>query len=205
MAPDRKGKRTENRSPTRLLSPAFLPRTPPVGPVTSTSTTTTSISRLFTKGSHSTSTRARTPPRQSSLKNRPPSIQTNSSRSSFADILSPMSVVPSAPSSGRSTPRNVAFGPLPEPLRPEGAPSKFREHKEAKAKAKRSRGRHGEPGSGLKLKSGEKEESSWWMTWLTGGSGLSMSAARQEERFEDRMARSWGRPGFMGEEMPWAV
>lgn len=39
-------------------------------------------------------------------------------------------------------------------------------------------------------------ERSWWTTWLTGGSMLSMSAARQEEKTEDRMARAWGRSGL---------
>ncbi|EJD01354.1 uncharacterized protein FOMMEDRAFT_169492 [Fomitiporia mediterranea MF3/22] len=199
---DAKGKHPEGKS--SRPPPAFLPRSPPVGPVSSTSTTTTSISRLYTKGSHSTSTRPRSPPRQSSLKHRPPPLDTvpSASTTSISSLRSPVSKLSSTTSSGRSTPRSVAFGPLPEPIRPEGAPSRFKEQREAKAKSKarsRSGSRSGKDrkGSGKNSSGKEKdEESSWWTTWLTGGSALSMSASRNEERVEDRMARSWGRPGM---------
>lgn len=69
----------------------------------------------------------------------------------------------------------------------------FQEQKEAK-RAKKKGERGGRRGGGLKEK--EKEaESSWWTTWLTGGSSLSMSPTKHEERTEDRMAR-WSRPGM---------
>ncbi|KAL5527473.1 hypothetical protein ACEPAG_6264 [Sanghuangporus baumii] len=188
-------------------APAFLPRSPPVSPVLSTSTTTTSISRLYTKGSHSTSTRPRSPPRHSSLKHRPPPLDADPSPSttSISSLRSPLPAHSSGTSSGRSTPRSVAFGPLPEPIRPDGAPSRFREQREAKAKAKKARSGSSSRTSGKDGRGGhenDKEESSWWTTWLTGGSSLSMSASRAEERAEDRMARSWGRPGTFDE---WAV
>lgn len=203
-SPDLKGKTPERNSPSRM--PALQPRSPPVVPVSSTSTTTTSISRLFTKGAHSTTTRPRSPPKQSSLKRRPPQLDTGldtpNSSGSLLPSPRPGSSLPSATSSGRSTPRTVAFGPLPEPHRREGERSAFREHREAKAKAKalqRSKTDGSHQGAGRKDRNGkfkEREgESSWWTTWLTGGSGLSMSAGRLEERVEDRMARSWGRPG----------
>ncbi|KAH8118422.1 hypothetical protein DFH11DRAFT_1567303 [Phellopilus nigrolimitatus] len=200
MSPDPKAKQPESRSP------AFTPRTPPVTPVTSTSTTTTSISRLFTKGAHSTSTRAPSPPRHSSLKQRssaPPSIQTDtfSPNLNISELTGPASASASGASSGRSTPRTVAFGPLPESYagsKPGGAPTKFQEQKEAKAKAKaRSKSK---AGGGKGRKDGEN---SWWTTWLTGGSVLSMSATRQEEHADDRFARSWGRPGLGFDD--WAV
>jgi len=114
------------------------------------------------------------------------------------DLASPHSRT----SSGRSTPRNVVFGPLPESYggsKGEG-PSNFQKQKEAKARAK-GKGKGKDFGKG-KEKDGE---SSWWTTWLTGGSGLSMSAARHEERAEDRMARSWGRPGMNGNFEDWPI
>ena len=51
-----------------LRAPVFLPVTPAV-PVAGTSNTTASISRLFTKAIHSSSTRPPSPPKHSSLKN----------------------------------------------------------------------------------------------------------------------------------------
>ena len=92
----------------------------------------------------------------------------------------------------------VAFGPLPESYAESkggsGTPSKFQEQKEAKKAKSKLKSREG--GKRGKDHDREKEESSWWTTWLTGGSVLSMNAARQEERAEDRMARTWGRPGM---------
>ncbi|KAJ3503148.1 hypothetical protein NLJ89_g8559 [Agrocybe chaxingu] len=52
----------------RLKPPAFMPCTPAPVPQASTSTATASISRLFTKGTHSSSTRAPSPPRLSAMK-----------------------------------------------------------------------------------------------------------------------------------------
>ncbi|THH11742.1 hypothetical protein EW145_g483 [Phellinidium pouzarii] len=213
---DLKDKGAENISPTRA-APSFSPRSPPVGPVAGTSTTTTSISRLFTKGSHSTSTRAPSPPRHSSLKQRSPvpsmmQPRTSSSTLSISDLLTLRSANASGTSSGHSSPHRVVFGPLPESYagsRPDGTPSKFKEQKEAKARSKsRSRdsggGKRGRDrdGTGQKEKDGE---SSWWTTWLIGGSTLSMSASRQEERAENRMARSWGRPAMGAAFEDWTV
>ena len=53
----------------RLKPPKFMPRTPAPVPEAGTSTATASISRLFTKGTHSSSTHAPLPPRQSAMKN----------------------------------------------------------------------------------------------------------------------------------------
>ena len=176
-------------------SPRFAPRSPPVEPTISTSTTTTSISRLFTKNRHSTSTRAPSPPRQSSLKHRPPPLLTT--QLSVSDI----SASQSANSSGRSTPRTVAFGPLPESYAGSkgNSLSRFRERKEAKARAKSDKAKRSAKTSREKdgsEKGKDSDVNSWWSIWLTGGSGMSVSSSRHEERSEDRMARSWTRPGF---------
>ncbi|KAF9035036.1 hypothetical protein BDZ89DRAFT_1157859 [Hymenopellis radicata] len=67
-----------------------FPISPASPPEASTSTATASISRLFTKGTHSSSTRPPSPPRQSVLK------------------------APTPSSSGRSTPKRISFAELPE-------------------------------------------------------------------------------------------
>lgn len=223
----------KGKSPER---PRFMPRSPPVAPSLKSSTTTTSISRLFTKGTHSTTTRPPSPPKHSSLKRRsqPPPLQTDengalmpnaplspaSTSNSVSDLLSPSVSSNSRLSSGRSTPLRVAFGPLPESYSSsgskDGTPSRFQEQRAARARRKKKstsgghdEGRDREDGSrhGRGRHSRESpSESSWWTTWLTGGSMLSMSANRLEERAEDRMARApgWGRPGGGGFE-DWAV
>ncbi|TDL29369.1 hypothetical protein BD410DRAFT_892675 [Rickenella mellea] len=167
---------------------SFQPRSPPVAPVVGTTSTTTSISRLLTKGSHSTSARARSPPRHSSLKNR---LAGTPATLSIPDS-DPNS---SHPSSGRSTPRQVAFGPLPESYTTSkgGSSPKFREKSLKKTRSK-DRERKRDSGS----------DTSWWTAWLTGGSNLTTSPARHEERMEERVARSMGRPGMSGVE-EWAV
>ncbi|TFK70970.1 hypothetical protein BDN72DRAFT_765773, partial [Pluteus cervinus] len=51
-----------------MKAPAFMPRSPAPLAESGTSTATASISRLFTKGVHSSSTRPPSPPRQSAMK-----------------------------------------------------------------------------------------------------------------------------------------
>jgi hypothetical protein len=127
-------------------------------------------------------------------------------------IPDPTTASHSATSSGRSTPRNVAFGPLPESYagsKDANSPSRFKERKEAKARAKSNKARKAaaaaDKGKGKESGREKESEASWWTVWLTGGSGLSMSTSRQEERSEDRMARSWARPGFGGGLEDWSV
>ncbi|KAF8915165.1 hypothetical protein CPB85DRAFT_1294658 [Mucidula mucida] len=84
-----------------------LPQPPP--PLF-TSTATASISRLFTKGTHSSSTRPPSPPRQSVLK------------------------APTPSSSGRSTPKRISFAELPEAH--QSKTGKFRKKKKRKGKEK---------------------------------------------------------------------
>lgn len=233
---EEKEKVDKGKSPAR---PVFLPRSPPVAPSLKASTTTTSISRLYSKGAHSTTTRPPTPPKHSSLKRRtPPPLQTDengvpgtpnaplsaaSTSNSISDLLSPTPASPSRLSSGRSTPLRVAFGPLPESHSSsssrDGVPSRFQEQRAAKARRKKrnasgandadgdgdgaSNSRSRDRGGGHSRES--PSESSWWTTWLTGGSLLSMSASRMEERAEDRIARTWGRPGAGAGFEEWAV
>ncbi|TFK22360.1 hypothetical protein FA15DRAFT_671660 [Coprinopsis marcescibilis] len=54
--------------------PAFMPRTPAPTPSAGTSTATASISKLFTKGVHSSSTRPRSPPLRSNIKGKAPRL-----------------------------------------------------------------------------------------------------------------------------------
>ncbi|CCM01749.1 uncharacterized protein FIBRA_03815 [Fibroporia radiculosa] len=188
--------------------PSFL-SPPSVAPVSSTSTATASVSRLFTKSRHSSSTRPPSPPRQSSLKNRsaPPTPVLTSPPPTptllgLPDTLRISSIVNgsvhSATSSGRSTPKRISFAELPESYagsRPEGAPSKLRDKVRSKSK------RRGKRADGRKSDGSDKDEgNAWWMGWLLGaagtgsGSGLSLGATREE-----RVPRSpnWNsRPGY---------
>ena len=184
-------------------APAFLPRTPAPVADAATSTATASISRLFTKGTHSSSTRPPSPPRQSSMKR---TGSTNPSPSptvlSMPDMLSVFGG--STPSSGRSTPKRISFAALPESYtstRPEGSSSKFNEQKQ------RRRKRGGTTGDGEKGKESE-ESGGWWSEWLGGSGtphGLTMSLARQEERVQDRVTRNWSGRGYGGGLDEWAV
>ncbi|KAF8165681.1 hypothetical protein B0H34DRAFT_690031 [Crassisporium funariophilum] len=222
-APVQVSRASSMNSQQRLRAPAFLPRTPAPVAEAGTSTATASISRLFTKGTHSSSTRAPEPPLQSAMK--------RSSSSSTSVPPSPSSPVPSTPtfstvpiprtlsipdmvvkvlggsipSSGQSTPsKRISFAQLPESYastRPGGVTSKFKD-KQSRRKRKANGVSSTSSGKGGKGKGKEGEEDGWWngYGWLsTGGSsshGLSLSLARQEQRMEDRTTRNWG--GRMG-------
>ncbi|TFK43916.1 hypothetical protein BDQ12DRAFT_695917 [Crucibulum laeve] len=217
----KRGHEATSPSPStkRLRAPNFLPRTPPPAAEAGTSTATASISRLLTKGTHSSSTRPPSPPRQSAMKRPSPAgtapstpltplspSHSQSSSLSIPDLFSAgmaRALGSNTPSSGRSTPKRISFAQLPESYassRPEGSSAKFRERKEKKSKGKgKGKGRTG--GSGK-----EKQESGGWFSgWLgPGPSGLNVSLAKHEERMEDRMSRSWG--GRMGSGLDeWAV
>lgn len=175
-------------------APAFLPITPSPAPIQGTSTATASISRLYTKGRHSMSTRPPSPPAHSSLKVRsvPPTPAPSPSTMSLSEVFGNgvARVMRSAPSSGVSTPKHISFAELPESYsgsRP--GTSKLRERKSKK-----------------KSKESDKEEANGWLKMLLGG-GLSPGASMgsREERMEERMTRGWGsRPGY-GTLDDWAV
>ena len=204
-----------NRS--HLRAPPFLPRTPAPIAESGTSTATASISRLLTKGTHSSSTRPPSPPRQSAMKRSPSSstslssvpptptsTRPNSNLNTPLALSFPEVVVKvlgggsSASSSGVSTPsKRISFAELPESYastKPNGSTStRFKD------KHNRTKRKNGGGGRGGKEQS-SPERTGWWNGWLTtGGSdlhGLTMTLARQEERIEDRTSRNWG--GRMG-------
>ncbi|KAG6897175.1 hypothetical protein C0992_003564 [Termitomyces sp. T32_za158] len=197
-------------SPRRLRAPAFLPRTPAPVAQAATSTATASISRLYTKAKHTSSTRPPSPPRQSAMK--PPrshSTQSLVDAPENGDAKSPSpapapalrfpgllgvrnwstaslrSLGGSAPSSGRSTPKRISFAELPESYRSGSARFGRRERKR-RGSRRRERGQDDVEGE-------EGEGEGWWGTWFLGGGGVAR---------EERIERSWGArmpgapPGF---------
>ncbi|OAX44063.1 hypothetical protein K503DRAFT_846817 [Rhizopogon vinicolor AM-OR11-026] len=126
----------------QLRFPNFMPVTPAPAPISGTSTATASVSRLFTKGRHSSSTRPPSPPTHSSLKVRsePPTPAPSPSTGSLPDIFGNgvTNVLRSNPPSGVSTPsKRISFAELPESYassRP--GTSKFQEKKSRSRKRK---------------------------------------------------------------------
>jgi hypothetical protein len=198
----------EVATPQRLKAPAFFPRTPPPVASSGTSTATASVSRLFTKSTHHSSTRPPSPPRHSSLKRSSglstPTTATPSPTSPGFLSAGVARITGSASSSGRSTPKRISFAELPESYansRPIGS-SRFKEKKNrsrSKTKAKNQADR------------AREENGAWWAGWLLGGAGaggvsaLNFGAQRHEERLEDRAARSWGGRSGFGAVDDWAV
>ncbi|KAG0709906.1 hypothetical protein DFH29DRAFT_886398 [Suillus ampliporus] len=183
------------KDPKKNRSPAFMPVTPSPAPIAGTSTATASISRLFTKGRHSSSTRPPSPPRHSSLKVRsvPPTPRSSPSTGSLSDMFGNgvAKVLGNDPPSGVSTPKRISFAELPESYastRP--GPSKLTENRK-----NRSRKRKGKD---------EAEETRGWLETLFSVGPASASSGRMEERMEERMARGWNRPGS-GTLDDWAV
>lgn len=167
---DREQDRAKAASQQQPKRPAFLlPRSPSVVALAEPSTATASVSRLFTRGTHSTRD---APPTRPSLKPSTP-------------VGGPDSL--STPSSGRSTPRQVAFAQLPEPYSAEGTRRGFGDKKDGKGKGKdRAKDRDKKPAEG----------GGWW-TMLFGAitppTSTHATPGRMEDRVEDRMARSWAR------------
>ncbi|KZT29366.1 hypothetical protein NEOLEDRAFT_594157 [Neolentinus lepideus HHB14362 ss-1] len=166
----------------------FLPKSPPPAPASGTSTATASISRLFTKGMHHSSTRPPSPPRHSSLKQRSaPPTPVSASPSLLGIPDSPLSR--SSASSGRSTPKRISFAELPESYgssKPGGSESSKYPSKRGKKKKNKER-------------SDSEGSAGWWASWLLGangtygGAGMSMSVERAEERgVAEGAGRGWG-------------
>lgn len=176
----------------RVQTPKFLlPRSPPLPPEAQTSNATASVSRLFTKATHSSSTRAPSPPKVSSLKGKgkeravnelavptPPTLSSMPSSSSIArdferrrtpSTLSVSDMVGvavalshSQSGSGRSTPKRISFAELPESYG-----------------ASRPSGTGGSSTRRRKQKEKGKEDQGWWSSWF---GGLSYG-----DRMEERM------------------
>lgn len=180
-------------------TPAFL-KPPPVAPVADASTATASVSRLFTKARHTSSTRPPSPPRHSALKGRSgrsapptptsPALSLSSSWLSVSDAIG-------IGSSGRSTPNRVSF--IEPPDAKQGG-------KDKSSLRTRSRSRSRSKGKG---KAGDGESSDtptgWW-SWLVGPAPS--STIPPYVRQEDRLGRGAGwvpRAGFGGGMEEWGV
>ncbi|PPQ66721.1 hypothetical protein CVT26_009523 [Gymnopilus dilepis] len=236
--PSSRTSRSASINGQRLRPPAFMPRTPATVVEAGTSTTTASISRLFTKGKHTSSTRAPSPPRQSAMKRSAPPSALHSpslsvSNSMGSAVPSPTATSLSIPdlvskvlrggsvgtpsSSGQSTPsKRISFAELPESYASTRPPSSRFSKASKAARKRKGKGKlvdvasngYGSEGNDDLLGGGGR----WWGGWLNpGGSGLyglGASLARQEEKMEDRMTRSWGgrlNAGFGGGLDEWAV
>ncbi|KAG1783023.1 hypothetical protein EV702DRAFT_1059671 [Suillus placidus] len=185
------------KDPKQSRSPNFMPVTPAPAPVAGTSTATASISRLFTKGRHSSSTRPPSPPTHSSLKvhSVPPTPRSSPSIGSLSDMFGNgvAKVLGSDPPSGVSTPKRISFAELPESY----ASSRPGHSKISEKRKNRSRKRKG--------KDEEGGETLGWFERLFTAGPESTSSARIDDRMEERMSRGWGsRPGG-GTLDDWAV
>lgn len=187
---DEQSSLTSVNSPPRKdrRSPNFMPVTPAPTPVAGTSTATASISRLFTKGRHSSSTRPPSPPTHSSLK--VPSVPSTPRSSRSSGSLSDKfgngvaKVLGSHPPSGVSTPKRISFAELPESY----ASSRPGSSKISDKRKSRSRKRKG--------KDEEEAETLGWFEKLFIAGHTGTSSARIDDRMEERMSRGWGsRPG----------
>ncbi|KAG1892165.1 hypothetical protein F4604DRAFT_1697944 [Suillus subluteus] len=169
-------------------SPNFMPVTPVPAPVAGTSTATASISRLFTKSRHSSSTRPPSPPTHSSLKapSVPPTPRSSPSIGSLSDMFGSgvAKALRSNPPSGLSTPKRISFAELPESY----ASSRPGSSKISDKRKNRSRKRKG--------KDEEEGETLGWFERLFIGGPMSTNSARIDDRMEERISRGWGsRPG----------
>lgn len=178
-------------------SPNFMPVTPAPTPVAGTSTATASISRLFTKGRHSSSTRPPSPPTHSSLKvpSVPPTPRSSPSAGSLSDMFGNgvAKVLGSDPPSGVSTPKRISFAELPESY----ASSRPGSSKISETRKNRSRKRKG--------KDTEEGETLGWFERLFTVGPMNTSSVRIDDRMEERMLRGLGsRPGG-GTLDDWAV
>lgn len=191
--------------PKEVPKPSFL-KPPTVVPIADTSHATASVSRLFTKPRHSSSTRAPSPPRVSAMKGKSgrsapptpisPSLSLSSSWISVSDAMG----IGSRVGSGRNTPNRVSFAELPDNGRDKDTPSSSRIRSRSRSRSRKGKARGDESGS-------EDGSGKWW-TWLLGPAPASGPAAPTYVRQEERVARgsAWGpRPGFAGSIEEWGV
>ncbi|KAI0796246.1 hypothetical protein BC629DRAFT_1504110 [Irpex lacteus] len=203
-----KGKEREQElpRPALLLSPTVTT------PVADTSHATASVSRLFTKARHTSSTRPPSPPRHSSMKGSGNTLRNQRERElSETAPPTPISPVPSLSgswlsvsdalsfkgsrgSSGRSTPNRVSFAELPTDTgQHTNKVSRSRSRSRSRSKSK---GRNGKGGKG----DSSDGEGPWWM-WLLGPNS---TYSKSEERIS-RGAVWAPRPGFGGSIEEWGA
>ncbi|KAF7789410.1 hypothetical protein EIP86_000354 [Pleurotus ostreatoroseus] len=151
----------QNNPPPPPKVPAFLKPTA-VEPVADTSHATASVSRLFTKPRHTSSTRPPSPPRVSAMKGRSgrsapptpisPALSSSSSWLSVSDAFG-------VGGSGRSTPSRVSF------IEPPDADTHGKDKSTLKTRS-RSKSRR-RKGKGREASSSDEGAGKWWM-WLLG-------------------------------------
>ncbi|KAG6819868.1 hypothetical protein H0H93_007853 [Arthromyces matolae] len=219
-----------NNQRPRLRAPAFLPRTPAPLPDARTSTATASITRLYTKGKHTSSTRAGSPPpRGSALKGSragtpTPSLPVTPTRSASegtrttpttngnSTYAQTMLNVPSllirtfstGSLSGSSAPSSGRSTPkrisFAELPEPYLGSGEMRER--VKRRRERKRGVGGKTkAEGRNNSKAEDEEEGWWTKWILGAT-TSASAVSREERWGSRMP---GAPIGYGPGDEWGV
>ncbi|EIW76201.1 hypothetical protein CONPUDRAFT_139635 [Coniophora puteana RWD-64-598 SS2] len=211
-----------------MRPPSFMPTSPAPQAVTGESTATASISRLYTKGRHSLSTRAPSPPARSSLKmstnttpihTQPATPMPSPSPSTlgFADrfgsgVARVLGGSRSGSISGRSTPRRISFIEVPPE---EGGPSGRNSIRERRARRRsgsgsRRKGRTRKGGggvSGLPEQLEDDDLSGWIKGWFKGTIPSSQGVGGSRyDGVDERVGRGWGasRPGF-GTMDDWAV
>jgi hypothetical protein len=181
--------------------PMFL-KPPSVAPIADTSNATASVSRLFTKARHTTSTRPPSPPRHSALKGKSgrsvpptptsPALSLSSSWQSVSDAIG------IGGGSGRTTPNRVSFIEPPDAAKGSKDKSSLRTRSRSRTKGKG--------------KSGDGELSDtptgWW-TWLIGPAPAAGGTnVPPYVRQEERLVRGGGwapRAGFGGSTEEWGV
>ena len=198
--------------------PSFL-IPPVVEPTSGTSTATASVSRLFTKGRHSSSTRPPSPPRHSSMKSRSTPPTPNHTPSPSVSMLSVSDAIVNGLGlgSGHSTPKRISFAELPESYassrsRSGSSPTRTSSNSSGSRASKR-KGKHRVLDKG----GGEGNPTGWLYEWLFSATGTgplvgssssrtspSESFLRQDERFT-RNPMWASRPGFGSSIEDWAV
>ncbi|KAI0832731.1 hypothetical protein BC628DRAFT_346901 [Trametes gibbosa] len=220
------GRGSTSSAPPSLPRPSLL-SPPVVAPTSGTSTATASVSRLFTKSRHTSSTRPPSPPRQSSMKGRsrpstpitpltpaPPTPSPSPSLLNVPDMFGSMlgGRTRSGTSSGASTPKRISFAEPPEPYsssKPEGSSSRFRPAKSRSSSKSRGRtkGKGKDEGKGKgKARGGSSddgedgERGGWWTGWLLGaaGAGSASGLGVGRARSEERYVYAGGRAGGVG-------
>ncbi|KDQ29611.1 hypothetical protein PLEOSDRAFT_61538 [Pleurotus ostreatus PC15] len=154
----------------RLKRPQFI-ISPPPKVEAGASTATASISRLYTKAKHTSSTRPPSPPRYSSLKGGSSGRNTP--------------LTPGSPggSSGRTTPKRISFAELPE-----GFPGIGGSKIGSKGKGRETRRKEAD---------GSTRGPAWWATWLLGGS-LSDDGGSPTRASSSKASLGEGGPSGMG-------
>ncbi|EKM59889.1 uncharacterized protein PHACADRAFT_181828 [Phanerochaete carnosa HHB-10118-sp] len=181
----------EKQKQREAAKPSFL-KPSPVAPVADASTATASVSRLFTKARHTSSTRPPSPPRHSALKGKSgrsapptPTSPTSSLSGSWLNVSDAIGIG----GSGRSTPNRVSFIEPPEVKQGGKDKSSLRTRSRSRSKGKGK----GKAGDGY-----SSDTPAGWWSWIIGPAPNSPTVPSYV-RQEDRLVRGAGwapRAGF---------